>query len=369
MVTAEKVVGDEGARRAGGVPLMVDGEAGVYSLARAVTDGAGFEREVGEHLKGKIGGSRQLRGGILVPAPAMFPGPSAALDVETATAGQELVFERRPIAADPRRPVPRVLALGATMVDGPGTVKLARITGGATLTWPGEDPGSDVSDSDPTTDGEEVNVAMGVVPVAYSRQLATENPATAPLIERELRAVAASAVDYAAVNGQGTGSDEPTGLLQRAADVNVVAIGANGGAPTYDVITQVEEAPAVDDVDELMPGWLTTPEIRRKLRNTAVLGTAAAGPVWRGGRVLGRRGEVSTNVPSNLSKGTGTNLHAILFSGDWSNLVVHLIGIEIVTDRFRLKKQGVIEAVLFVYVGIGLLHPEAFAIVNDADPS
>lgn len=367
MVSADKLIDDETARRTGGVPLVVDGEAGVYSLARALTAGGGFEREVGEHLEGELGNAVRLRGGLLVPGEALFP--SAALDVDTATGGAELVFERQPLPADPRRPAPRVQALGATVVDGPGKVKVFRITGGADITWPGENPGSDVADSDPVTDGEEIDVAMGIIPTAYSRQLAALNPATAGIVERELRAVAASAVDYAAINGQGSGSDEPTGLLQRTADINVVSIGTNGGPPTYATVTEVEEAPALDDVDELAPGWITTPEVRRTLRETAVLADTGAGPVWRGGRVLGRRGEVSTQVPSNLTKGTGTGLHAILYSADWANLVIHLLAVEVVTDEFSLKAQGVIEATLFLHVGIGLLHPESFAVVVDAATS
>lgn len=359
----EKVVGDEVARRIGGVDVAVGDAVGVYSLSRGLA-GGGFEREVSEELAGDLGGV-ESRGGLFVPPEALFP--RAALDVGTSAAGEELNFDRRPIPADPRRPTPRVIRLGATVAEGPGTVQVVRVTGGATITWPGEDPGSDVSDSDPTTDGEELSVHQGVVSTAYSRQLANFNPATAGLVEREIRAVAASAVDYAAIDGQGSGSNEPTGLLQRSADVNVVPIGTNGGAPTYAHVTEMEEAPAIDDVDELASGWLTTPQVRRKLRDTEQF--TGAGPVWRGGFVLAKPALVSTNVPSDLSKGTGTNLHAILYGADWSNLVLHLLAIEVVTDPFRLKKQGVIEATIFVHVGVGLLHPEAFTIVTDADPT
>lgn len=335
-----------------------------YNLARGVTEFSGLEREISDDLADSLAGE-QLRGGLLVPPAAMFP--AAALDVATTAAGEELIFDRRPIPAAARRPTPRVIALGATVVDGPGTVQLVRVTGGAAITWPGEDPGSDVSDSDPVTGGEDLAVHQGVVSTAYSRKLNASNPGTAGLIERELRAVAAAAVDYAGINGQGAGSNEPTGIVQRSADVNTVDIGANGGALTYAHLTEAEEAPAADDVDEIAPGWLTTPRVRRALRDTE--SHTGAGPIWRGRFVLGKRGEVSTQVPSNISKGTGTNLHAVLYGADWSNLVLHLLAIEIVTDPFRLKKQGVIEATIFVHVGVGLLHPEAFTLISDADPT
>lgn len=360
--TAEKLLDDETARRAGGVPVQIGGQVGTYSLARALVGDGGFEREVGQELRGRLEG-REDRGGLLVPASVLFP-PRAALDTGTSTAGEELVFEDRPDLVPRRRPVSRVESLGAMLVrGGRETLAIVRVTAGGDVTWTAEVPGSPVSDDDVSVEGESLSLSQGMLSTAYSRQLQALNPETAALVELELRAAAAQAVDEGAVAG--AGGDEPTGLVNRSDVPEHTISDPDGGAPTYSDIVSMEEAPAAADVDELAPGWLTTPEIRGTLRETEAL-SGSGRAIWFNQSVLGRRAEVSSTVPSDLTKGAGTDLHAILFGGDWSNLVVHVLAVEIVTDRFRLKKQGVVEATMFLWCGVGLRHPEGFIRAVDA---
>lgn len=360
----EKVLDDETARRAGGVPVQIAGQVGVYSLARGLVGDGGFEREVSEELRSSLGEVPE-HGGLLVPAEAMFP--RASLDTGTSGAGEELVFEDRPDLVPARRPLPRVQRLGALVVrGGRDTLSLVRVTDGGEVTWTPEVPGSPVSDDDLSVKGESLSLSQGMLSTAYSRQLQALNPQTAGLVELELRAAAAQAIDEGAVGG--AGGDEPTGLINRS-DVPTHSISdPDGGAPSYADMTAMEETPAAADVDELATGWLTTPEIRRVLRETEVA-SGSGKFVWFNQSVLGHRAEVSSVVPSDLSKGSGSNLHGILFGADWSNLVVHVLAVEIVTDPYRLKKQGVVEATMFLWCGIGLRHPEAFVKAVDADAS
>lgn len=364
--TIEELLDDVQGRPPGGVPVEVDGEIGEFSLVRAILGDGAFEARVCDAVAASIEGAVQSHGGTFLPPETVFP--RAALDAETTTEGEELVFERRPELVGAQRPVPRVERLGAMILrGGSGTVRLVRVTSGNEVAWVPEVPGDPVTDEDIEVEGETLELSHGMLSTAYSRQLKRVNPETDDLVETELRAAAAQAVDEGAVAG--AGGDEPTGLLNRS-DVPTHSISdPDGGAPAYTDVTAIEETPAAADVDEIAPGWLTTPGVRRTLRETAVLAADGAGPVWRGGRVLGRRGEVSSAVPSDLTKGAGTDLHGLLFSADWSNLVVHILAVEIVPDRYRLKKQGVVEATLFVHVGVGLRHPEAFVRVLDVDVS
>lgn len=364
---AGKVVSDERARRAGGIPVAVGEDVGVYSLARALTeeDGGGFEREVSEELEAALESRVETRGGRLVPPSVLFP--RAALDTGTTTAGEEMVFEERPSRVPARRPVSRVESLGATVVrGGRETLRVVRVTDGGEVTWVPEVPGSPVADDDLAVEGESLALSQGILSTAYSRQLQASNRETAALVEADLRDAAAQAVDEGAVGG--AGGDEPTGLVNRA-DVPLHSIAdPDGGNPDYSDVRLMEEAPAAADVDELASGWLTTPEIRRKLRGTEV--TSGTGKfIWFNQSIIGHRAEVSSAVPSDLTKGAGTGLHAILFAADWSNLVVHVLAVEIVTDPFRLKKRGVVEATMFLHVAVGLRHPEAFVKAVDADAS
>lgn len=349
-----------------GVLVQVDGELVGVSLGRLLLRGenAGPERDVSAHLQAALGNRIQDHGGTFLPPGVLFP--RADLDTGTAGAGAEFTFEARPDLVPGRRPVPRVEALGATFIrGGRDTLQVARVTGGSTVAWVPEVPGSDVSEDDLTLDEETIDLKLGMITSGYSRRLRAVNRETAALVESELGAAAASAIDEGAVAG--AGGDEPTGLLNRS-DVPTHSIAdPDGGAPTYTDMTAVEEAPAAADVDELAAGWLTTPGVRRKLRETEEF--AGAGPIWRGRFVLGRPGEVSSVVPSDLTKGAGTALHGLLFSADWSNLVVHVLAVEIVTDPFTQKDQGLIEATMFLHIGVGLRHPEAFVKVVDADVS
>lgn len=371
MAKPKDLVSDERARRAGGVPVAVGDSVGWYSLGRGLVadaDGAhGFEAEISEELERALGTKLALSGGLLVP-PAVLFGPRAALDTGTTNAGEEFVFEGRGPFAMARRPLPRVQVLGATVIPGGReTLRIVRVTDGGTVAWVPEVPGSPVALEDLATADETLDMKLGVIGTAYSRDIAALSPEFTDLLELELRAAAASAIDAGAVAGAGT--DEPEGLLTRA-DVPVVAMGdPDGGAPTWALLAEIEEAPAAADVDELASGWLTTAGVRRKLRETALLATAAAGPVWLGQTLLGHRALVSSIVPSDLTKGAGTNLHGLLFGADWSSLVVHVLAVEIVTDPFSLKKQGLIEAIVYVHVGVGVRHPEAFVKVVDVDVS
>lgn len=362
----EKLLSDERARRAGGVSIVVGDALGVYSLSRGLLAEArgdrGFEQEVSGELARSIPNSLNLRGGLLVPPEVLA---LRQLEVGTATGGAELVFETAGPAALARRPIPRVQALGATIVPGGSeTLRIVRNTDGGTVAWIAETPASDIDLPDFAFESETLPIKLGATGVAWSRQLEVQAASMPALIETELRAAAASAIDIAAV--QAGGGDQPVGLLGHS-DIPTVALGTNGAAPTYATLTELEEAPAAANIDELASGWLTTPGVRRKLRDTESF--TGAGAVWRGASMLGHPALVSSIVPSDLTKGTGTSLHAMLFAADWSHLVVHLQAVEIVVDPYSQKKQALIEGVVFVHVGIGVRHPTAFVRVVDADVS
>lgn len=207
--------------------------------------------------------------------------------------------------------------------------------------------------------------------IPYTRQLLTQGfglPGVDQIVARAAEAAIAAELDRVAINGSGA-SNEPLGILGTSG-IGDVNIGANGGAPAYSHILELEEDVGVadaDDVDANQLGFASTPQIRRKLR--AIESFSGAGPVWRGGRMLGHRAAASTNVPSNLSDGTGTNLHAILF-GNWADLVVVVPPfLDVVVDAFTRKDRGIVEAVFYLYTDVQLRHAASFSAVQDADPT
>ena len=296
----------------------------------------------------------------------------AALDAGTATAGKDIVFTEAGDFIDLLRARMKVAQLGATILTGlRGPVAFPKQNAAGTFTWVAEDPGSDVADSDMTFTQVALNPKTGQSSTAYSRQLLNEGVIDVDmLVKNDLALITALGIDLAAINGSGA-SNQPTGVRQTTG-IGDVAIGTDGGAPTYVHMVDLETDVATANADIGSMAYLTTPGVRGKLKKTEEFATSNGRPVWTGGmegEVNGYPAHVSTQVPSTLAKGTGTNLHAVYF-GVWSQLMVGYWGAyELVVDPYRLKKQGVIELTSFQMAGIAVRHPAAFSAIQDADVS
>ncbi len=72
-------------------------------------------------------------------------------------------------------------------------------------------------------------------------------------------------------------------------------------------------------------------------------------------------------MPGNLTKGTGTNLSAIIF-GLWSDLIIADWGyLELIPNPYGVGySSGTLEVVALLYADIGVRHPESFAAIVDA---
>jgi hypothetical protein len=78
---------------------------------------------------------------------------------------------------------------------------------------------------------------------------------------------------------------------------------------------------AKNDADGTSAGWLLSPTIREELQNTLV-DSGSGQFVWNADimdRLLGYQAQVTTLVPTNLTKSTGSDLKGVAF-GYWSNL-------------------------------------------------
>ena len=397
---------------------LTEREVGLYSLTRAImgsvnhqlegTPWVGFERDVSDEIRKNLPKGYTDHGGFFFPArrpavasdrvPVTHVGlqrmraavegdrhlpfatrerlitqindMQAALDTGTAAAGGDIVFTEAGDFIDLLRTRMKVAQLGATILTGlRGPVKFPKQNAAGTFTWVAEDPASDVADSDMTFTQVALDPKTGQSSTAYSRQLLSEGVVDVDnLVKMDLALITALGIDLAAINGSGA-SNQPTGVRQTTG-IGDVAIGTNGGAPTYAHMVDLETDVATANADIGSMAYLTTPGVRGKLKKTEEFATSNGRPVWTGGmegEVNGYPAHVSTQVPSGLTKGTGTNLHAVFF-GVWSQLMVGYWGAyELVVDPYRLKKQGVIELTSFQMAGIAVRHPAAFSAVQDAD--
>jgi HK97 family phage major capsid protein len=177
------------------------------------------------------------------------------------------------------------------------------------------------------------------------------------LVRDDLTAIHALAWDRAVIHGSGA-SNQPTGIYTLSG-VNAVAM---GGVPTFGKLVDMVTEVAIDNALLNSLGFVSTPGMAGKLMQTLVASSAGSAMIWSGriddGQLVGYRAIASNQVLANL--GTGTDEHGIVF-GNWSDVLIGTWGaLELITDPYRLKKQGMIEVTSFEMVDIAARHAESF---------
>lgn len=344
-----------------------------YSFARAIlqaSDGSGgFETDVSQEIAKHLPQGHERKGnGFYIPTTI---GTRAGLDSKTSTTGTELKFIEPGAFIDMLRNKAQVMKLGATALaglDSPITFPLQTTAG--TASWVAENPGSDVSDTNLTLGTRSLSPKTLQSTTSFSRQLLRQAVIDVEnLVRNDLAAIHALAIDLAAIAGTAA-SNQPSGIFTTSG-VGLYTIGTNGGAPILGTLIGLEAT--VEEANALIgpAGYLTTPGIKATLKNTAKLTNTAGIPVWDGGSddgtANGYRALASNQVQSNITKGTSTTICHVIYFGVWSQLYIGEWGaLEIITDPYRLKKQGMIEVTSFQMIDIMLRYPSAFAICKDA---
>jgi HK97 family phage major capsid protein len=346
-----------------------------YSITRAINALATRENcpefEISQELAKRMNRGTE---GFYMPTNV---GSRAGLDSATATKGAELKYTEPGDFIQLLRNRSRVFTLGARLYPGlQGKVAFQRQTGAGTASWLAtENPGSDVAESNLLLDQVLLDAKTLITTTSYSKQLLLQAAVgVEQIVRNDLAAIIALAVDLAAINGSG-GTGQPRGILNTSG-IGSVAMGTNGAAitsiaPLVDLETKVTTANA--DLGSL--GYLTTPGQRGVFKKTPAFSTAGASPIWtdaaagsiHDGMVNGYGACASSQVPNTLVKGTsGAVCHAVLF-GNWAELLVGEWGaLEILTDPYRLKKQGMIELTATYFCDVAIKHAASFAAIVDA---
>ena len=331
---------------------------------------AGFELEASRALAEKLGKEPQ---GLFVPNEVLRH--QRALVTGTPGAGGYLVADELDASSfiELLRARSHVLTLGATTLGGlVGNLSIPSQTGAATASW--------LAEGDAPTESAQ---AFGQVPLtpktvgAYTdfsrRMLLQATPDIEAIIRADLAALMAVEVDRAAIAGTGT-NNQPTGILSTSG-IGSVAIGANGGPVTWAHVLQLEEALANASADMGAMAHLTNAKVRRALKGTTkVSGDAGAGFIWSDeardadgfGWMNGYKSAVSSNVPSTLTKGTGTNLSAMIF-GNWRDLMIgQWGGLDLMVDKISLGTSGGTRVIALLDVDIAVRRAASFAAILDA---
>ncbi|MDT3706496.1 MAG: phage major capsid protein [Thiobacillus sp.] len=334
---------------------------------------AGFELEASRALAEKLGKEPQ---GLFVPNEVLRHQRNQR-DLVTGTpgAGGYLVANELDAGSfiEMLRARSHVLTLGATTLGGlVGNLSIPSQTGAATAYWLAEDGAP--------TESQQV---FGQVPLTpktvgaftdFSRRMLLQaTPDIEALIRADLAALMAVEVDRAAIAGTGA-NNQPTGILSTSG-IGAVAIGADGGPVTWAHVLQLEEALANASADMGAMAYLTNAKVRRALKGTTkVSGDAGAGFIWSDeardadgfGWMNGYKSAVSSNVPSNLTKGTGTNLSAMIF-GNWQDLMIgQWGGLDLMVDKITNGTSGGTRVIALLDVDVAVRRAASFAAIVDA---
>lgn len=185
-------------------------------------------------------------------------------------------------------------------------------------------------------------------------------------VSTDLAMVLGLAIQRAAIAGGGV-ANEPVGILARIA-ASVVG-GANGGAPTWDDVVDLETAVSVANADVGTLAYLTNAKVRGKLKKTFVDGPGTGERVWQKGSepLNGYRAAVTNAVPSNITKGTGTNLSALIF-GNFADLVIGMWGgLDLMVDPYTHSTTGTVRVTALQDVDVGVRNEESFSTMEDAE--
>jgi len=273
-----------------------------------------------------------------------------------------------------------VAKMGATMLNGlvGNPVEIPKQTGGSTAYWVGENAA--ITESNLTFGQLALSPkAVAAMVKLSNRLLRMANPSVEAMIRSDISTVLALAVDYAALRGTGANS-EPIGIASTAG-INTVVMGATGGDVNFDTLVDMGYELQKDNAYKGNLGFVFHPVIKKILSqlkqaqwNGDTSGEYVIKPLVDDAQFkswLGWPYAMTTQIPINLSKSSGSNLTEIYF-GNWKELIVGSWGgIEIMasketSDAFE-KNQTWVR--IIQEVDCAVRHPESFCLINDAHTS
>ncbi len=202
-----------------------------------------------------------------------------------------------------------------------------------------------------------------------SRQLLLQQSAISDaFLEDDLSYQIAKVLNQRSINGSGS-SNQPYGILN-ASGVGSVALGTNGGAPTFDLLVDLETAIGDADLDEGALGYLTNAKVKGKLKKTPIESGTSSDKIWdrlnSANPLNGYRAETTTLVPKNLTKGTASGVCSAMIFGDFSQaLMGQWGGIEFLINPYSRDTEGLIRINAWTWYDFALRRPEAFAVCKD----
>ena len=355
-------------------------DASKYRLIRAINALAehrpvnGYEGEISQEIANR---TEKTPGGFFMPPNlsmrAMMPGdPRAklagmeqrAFDTTAGVGGIPTILDTGRFI-DSLKAVPVVARMGATYLsDLVGALALPRLSTNIQTYMVGESTAP--TQSNPVLDQVTLNAkTLGAYTLVTRRMRHQTSLDVENLVRRNMLWFMALGVDNQALNGTGS-SNQATGLLNNS-NVTTTAIGTNGGDVSWGNIVAMESV--INDAKAMAEnmGYLTSQLGRGKMKTlTKIASSQYSGFLWDAeNTVNGYKAMASTLIPKTLTKGSGTNLTAVLF-GNWASLVIGLWGgIDIIVDPYSNSTAGDLKVTMLQDIDVNVQHPESFNKIVD----
>lgn len=254
--------------------------------------------------------------------------------------------------------------LGATFIGGlRDGFDLINQDAAGSATWEGEVDAN--AETNPTVAKTTVRPKRLGAYTVFSKQLVNQAVLDVEAwVRNDLGVAVGQALEVAAINGSGS-APIPRGVLN-ISGIGDVAGGTNGAVPTWANLVELETDINSANAPMGSRAYLTTPGINGLLKT--VKKDAGSGIfVNENGMVNGYPMLFTSNVPSNLEKGSsGTVCHAIIF-GNWEELyLLQWGGIDLVVNPYSLDTTSQVRVTINSWWDIAVRHKESFSAMQDA---
>jgi HK97 family phage major capsid protein len=192
--------------------------------------------------------------------------------------------------------------------------------------------------------------------------ISQSSPAAEAFVIDQLQRAIEDAVDIAAINGSGS-APIPTGIMNLSG-LLAVEHGTNGGNTTWAKI--VEFIGKLEDANAARGNlaWLGTPLLKADLMAREKASNTAQFIMSEAASLAGYSAHWSTHVPKDLTKGSGTALHGLIFGNFADLLIGNWAGVDLVVNTHRAK-EGLREIVVNSFWDIAARHDASFAVAKD----
>ena len=254
-------------------------------------------------------------------------------------------------------------SLGATILgDLVGTLPVIKATD-ITAAWDAEGDTGSISKS--TFSKLTMTPHRSVVAGAITKDLLRQTSLDVERIIREkLMHAHAALLDGAAITGTGS-NDQPTGILATSG-IGSVAGGTNGAAISWANLVKLETVVNSNNGNRGKLAYLTNAKVIGAMKTIERASNTARFILNDDGTANGYKVEWTNLVPSNLTKGTSSQVCSAMIFGNFEDLWIgQWGGLDLVVDPFTLALNADVRFVLNAWNDVKVVEPKSFAAIQD----